>query len=118
MKIQKSEAEIEKEITQFLESLGFRVLKTSANLGKAARGVSKGLPDLIVFIPDYCLSIGIEVKKSEKHPRSESQVKLNNEGCTIMAWSVESALEAICKPLSHLSDDSWLELVETFRSVL
>jgi hypothetical protein len=99
---QKTEAQVEKEITEALILCGFRVLKTSAKRTKGGRGIDKGIPDRLAFIPGANICIGLEIKKSENAKRRPEQVALNESGCYIVAWSVELALSAVCRVLCEL----------------
>ena len=113
--IEKSEAEVEKEIKDALELVGFRVLKTSAKRTKGGYGIDKGIPDRLAFMPGTNLCIGLEIKRSEKAPRKPEQVALNEAGCYIFAHSVESALQGILGVFEGLFHDETQVQVDIAR---
>lgn len=102
---QKSEAQVEKEIADALTLCGFKVLKTSAKRTKGGYGIDKGIPDRLAFIPGANICIGLEIKKSEKAKRKPEQIALNDAGCYVVAWSVDTALNSVFKVLESL--ETW-----------
>ena len=89
----RNEDTVEREIVTALTALGFIVLHTGTRGVRGPTGASKGVPDLIAFIPGCAFSFGLEVKRNEKAPRKPEQIEMNRNGCYPFVWNTEMAVE-------------------------
>lgn len=90
-----TEFELQSSIRSALKTLGYEVLSTSAVMTKRIRGISKGVPDLIVSHTTWPVGLwlGLEVKLPKGTLQAEQKALLEK-GRIVVVRSVEDAKKA------------------------
>lgn len=93
-----SESETQRAIVEALRYSGYLVLTTDRHRkggGGGPDGISRGLPDLLVWEPERAGWMGLEVKRPSGGRLSPAQRALVDLGCVTVVRSVEEALAAM-----------------------
>lgn len=96
------ESDVQEDIEYVLQLAGFQTLHTSAFRQKGPSGVSKGVPDLLVFhdkVPN--VFIGLEVKRPGKIKWSSEEQKAMAEAHRF--WVAQSAVDGLTKVYATFS---------------
>lgn len=98
-----TEHQIQKQIVDALRLCGLDVYETTAYRQKGSSGIDKGIPDLLVSVPDLPIYIGVEVKRPGGKFSSSEQREAFHRGHFVVAVSLETALTQVAGALIGLT---------------